>query len=55
LRFRLIRPARWYRGKRVSRDSFPLGLDAFEVLSAGATALPGELVEAWADKIHRPE
>jgi len=40
---------RWFRGKRVSRESFPLGLDAFEVLGAGATALPGDLVEAWAE------
>jgi hypothetical protein len=40
---------RWYRGKRVSRESFPLGLDAFEVLGAGATALPVDLLEAWAD------
>jgi hypothetical protein len=40
---------RWYGGKRASRESFPLGLDAFEVLGAGATALPAELVEAWAE------
>jgi serine/threonine protein kinase len=38
---------RWYRGKRNPRESFPLGLDAFEVLGAGATALPVEAVEAW--------
>src|SRR5262249_4110016 len=40
---------RWYAGKRTSRDSFRPGLDAFEVRGAGATALPGELVEAWAE------
>jgi serine/threonine protein kinase len=39
---------RWYAGRKTTRDSFPLGLDAFEVLGAGATALPGDLVEAWA-------
>ncbi len=39
---------RWYHGRKTSRESFPLGLDAFEVLGAGATALPSEMVEAWA-------
>jgi tRNA A-37 threonylcarbamoyl transferase component Bud32 len=39
----------WYRGKRNTRESFPLGLDAFEVLGAGATALPLEMVQAWAE------
>jgi eukaryotic-like serine/threonine-protein kinase len=39
---------RWYEGRKTSRESFPLGLDAFEVLGAGATALPAEMVETWA-------
>ena len=39
---------RWYSGRKTTRDSFPLGLDAFEVLGAGATALPVDLVESWA-------
>jgi serine/threonine-protein kinase len=38
----------WYPGKRNTREAFPLGLDAFEVLGAGATALPEEMMEAWA-------
>jgi hypothetical protein len=42
---------RWFRGKRNPREAFPLGLDAFEVLGAGATALPAEVVEAWTDTI----
>ena len=37
-----------HRGRKTTRDSFPLGLDAFEVLGAGATALPVDLVESWA-------
>jgi serine/threonine-protein kinase len=39
---------RWYHGRKTTRESFPLGLDAFEVLGAGATALPVDMVEAWA-------
>jgi len=39
---------RWYRGKRNPREAFPLGLDCFEVLGAGATSLAAETVEAWA-------
>ena len=42
----------WYPGKRNTRDAFPLGLDAFEVLGAGATALPEEMMEAWALPYH---
>jgi eukaryotic-like serine/threonine-protein kinase len=38
---------RWYPGRRNGRESFPLGLDAFEVLGAGATALPAEQLELW--------
>jgi hypothetical protein len=38
---------RWYRGKRNPRESFPLGLDAFEVLGAGASSIGNEAVEAW--------
>jgi serine/threonine protein kinase len=39
---------RWYRGRRSTRESFPLGLDAFEVLGAGATTLAVDAVEGWA-------
>jgi serine/threonine protein kinase len=38
---------RWFGGRRNGRESFPLGLDAFEVLGAGATALPAEQLELW--------
>jgi hypothetical protein len=38
---------RWFRGKRNQREAFPLGLDAFEVLGAGATALPAEALDTW--------
>ncbi len=39
---------RWFGDKRNLREAFPLGLDAFEVLGAGAAALPREPIEAWA-------
>ncbi|HKA88305.1 MAG TPA: serine/threonine-protein kinase [Haliangiales bacterium] len=42
----------WYPGKRNTREAFPLGLDAFEVLGAGATALSEEMMEAWALPYH---
>jgi serine/threonine-protein kinase len=38
---------RWYRGKRSAREAFPLGLDAFEVLGAGAGALPQATLETF--------
>jgi serine/threonine-protein kinase len=38
---------RWYHGRRNERESFPLGLDAFEVLGAGANALPTKQIDAW--------
>jgi hypothetical protein len=38
---------RWYKGKRSTREAFPLGLDAFEVLGAGASALPAPALEQW--------
>jgi serine/threonine protein kinase len=39
---------RYYRGRKNPREAFPLGLDAFEVLGAGAMSLSAETVEAWA-------
>ena len=35
---------RFYRGRANSRESFPLGLDAFEILGAGVAGLPLEIV-----------
>ena len=42
----------WYPGKRNTREAFPLGLDAFEVLGAGGTALPDEMMESWSLPFH---
>jgi serine/threonine-protein kinase len=39
---------RWYDGYVNPKESFPLGLDAFEVLGAGSTALDAALCMAWA-------
>jgi hypothetical protein len=38
---------RWYRGRRNLREAFPLGLDAFEVLGAGASHMSAQSIEAW--------
>ena len=37
----------WYAGKQNTREAFPLDLNAFEVLGAGAMAMPADLVEQW--------
>jgi hypothetical protein len=37
---------RFYKGKRNAREAFPLGLDAFEVLGAGASALSPQGIES---------
>jgi hypothetical protein len=39
---------RWFRGKRNEREAFPLGIDAFEVIGAGATAMTPDAIEGWA-------
>jgi serine/threonine-protein kinase len=41
---------RYYRGRLNKRESFPLGLDAFEILGAGVAGLPLETVRARLDK-----
>jgi hypothetical protein len=40
----------WYGGKQNTREAFPLDLNAFEVLGAGAIAMPAALVEEWVAK-----
>jgi serine/threonine protein kinase len=42
---------RYYRGRMNNRESFPLGLDAFEILGAGVAGLPLETVRARLDKL----
>jgi serine/threonine-protein kinase len=41
---------RYYRGRMNKRESFPLGLDAFEILGAGVAGLPLESVRARLDR-----
>ncbi|HTJ44763.1 MAG TPA: serine/threonine-protein kinase [Kofleriaceae bacterium] len=40
----------WYAGRQNTREAFPLDLNAFEVLGAGAMAMPAALVDAWVGK-----
>jgi len=42
---------RYYRGRMNKRESFPLGLDAFEILGAGVAGLPLDTVRARLDKM----
>jgi serine/threonine-protein kinase len=42
---------RYYRGRMNNRESFPLGLDAFEILGAGVAGLPLEPVRLRMDKL----
>ncbi len=37
----------WYAGRENQREAFPLDLNAFEVLAAGALALSDETIESW--------
>lgn len=37
----------WYEGRALERNAFPLDLNPFEVLGAGAMAMRDELVVAW--------
>src|SRR5262249_22999035 len=40
----------WYAGKQNTREAFPLDLNAFEVLGAGAIAMPAPIVDQWVGK-----
>src|SRR5439155_4486839 len=40
----------FFRGRTNTRESFPLGLDAFEIYGAGVAGLPLEAVRARLDK-----
>ena len=39
---------RWYLNRRNAREAFPLGLDALEVIGAGAAATGSEMIKEWA-------
>jgi len=39
---------RWYPGRENPREAFPLDLQPYEVLGAGAAAIPESIVGAWA-------
>jgi hypothetical protein len=41
----------WYTGQKNSREAFPLDFEPWEVLGAGAMALPAVQVNAWADAV----
>ena len=41
----------YYRGVTNRQESFPLGLDTFEILGAGVVSMPGALLEARFDPI----
>jgi hypothetical protein len=41
----------WYAGRENTREAFPLDLNAFEVLGAGALDTPGEVMESWLSKV----
>jgi serine/threonine protein kinase len=40
----------WYAGRENPREAFPLDFNAFEILGAGAMAMPDDHVEAWIAK-----
>ncbi|MCE9580356.1 MAG: serine/threonine protein kinase [Deltaproteobacteria bacterium] len=40
----------WFAGRENTREAFPLDLNAFEVLGAGAMAVPPSIIEAWAQR-----
>jgi hypothetical protein len=40
----------WYSGRENPREAFPLDFNAFEILGAGAMALPEENIETWVAK-----
>jgi eukaryotic-like serine/threonine-protein kinase len=41
----------WYAGHENTREAFPLDLNAFEVLGAGALDTPAEVMESWLSKV----
>jgi hypothetical protein len=42
---------RWYPGRQNPREAFPLALQRYEVLGAGAMALPSEAVESFSERL----
>src|SRR5690606_11787204 len=38
----------WYPGKKNPREAFPLDLDPYEVVGAGAMSFDSDFLEAWA-------
>jgi hypothetical protein len=40
----------WYAGRENPREAFPLDFNAFEILGAGAMALPDEHIDVWIAK-----
>ena len=40
----------WYAGRENPREAFPLDFNAFEILGAGAMALPDENIDSWVAK-----
>ncbi len=40
----------WYAGRENPREAFPLDFNAFEILGAGAMAMPDENIDAWIAK-----
>jgi len=40
----------WYAGRENPREAFPLDFNAFEILGAGAMALPDDHIEVWIAK-----
>ncbi|ACY18362.1 serine/threonine protein kinase [Haliangium ochraceum] len=41
----------WYAGRENTREAFPLDLNAFEVLGAGALETPDEVISDWLEKL----
>ena len=41
----------WYGGRENTREAFPLDINPFEVLGAGAQALPSSYVSQWVERI----
>jgi len=42
----------WYQGRQNRREAFPLDLDPYEVLGAGALALRDEFLWRWSETLH---
>jgi hypothetical protein len=43
----------WYADRKNPREAFPLDLDPFEVLGAGAMALPKDFISRWKDRVSK--